>query len=195
MDGDTPIGIVGAGALGKALARRAARADIRVVICHSRAPALLAGFAASAGGSIAPVTFAEAVEPEIVVLALPFARVAIAADRVVDWEGRIVIDATNPEQLLPVDEPRSSSEIVAGLLPGAQVVKAFNTLPASTIADASAVGQRVMFQAGDHARAKAVVARLIEKLGFAAIDLGGLAEGGRLMQPGGVFAGVELVRL
>jgi predicted dinucleotide-binding enzyme len=75
---------------------------------------------------------------------------------------------------------------------------AFNTLPAAVLArpPAEAGGKRVMFYSGDHARAKRKVAALISALGFAAVDLGRLAVGGRLQQPpGGALAWLNLVRL
>ncbi|MCY1561261.1 hypothetical protein D9M68_984920 [compost metagenome] len=82
-------------------------------------------------------------------------------------------------------------------MPGARVVKAFNHLrPELLAADpAERGGQRVLFFAGDDAQAKAEVGALIGRLGFAGIDLGTLAVGGRLTQfPGGPLPTLELVR-
>jgi 8-hydroxy-5-deazaflavin:NADPH oxidoreductase len=79
---------------------------------------------------------------------------------------------------------RSSSEVVASLVPGARLVKAFNTLPSALLGQSpqQANGRRVLFYSGDDAEAKAEVGRLIERLGLAGIDLGGLVSGGRLQQ-------------
>ncbi|WP_327276786.1 hypothetical protein OG609_36885 [Streptomyces sp. NBC_01224] len=78
----------------------------------------------------------------------------------------------------------TGSEWVAERLPGARIVKAFNTLFAAFIAadPQHEEGHQAVFYAGDDADAKAAVAALLNQFGFAALDLGGLREGGRLMQ-------------
>jgi predicted dinucleotide-binding enzyme len=71
-------------------------------------------------------------------------------------------------------------------------------LPAAVLArpPAEAGGKRVIFYSGDNERAKRKVAMLISRMGFAAIDLGSLAEGGRIQQPpGGALAMLNLVQL
>ena len=78
--------------------------------------------------------------------------------------------------------------MTAERLPGARVVKGFNTMLAATLATGGGkpAGERlVLFISGDDADAKAVVSGLIDDIGFATIDLGSLAEGGRRQQPGG----------
>jgi predicted dinucleotide-binding enzyme len=92
---------------------------------------------------------------------------------------------------------RTSSEIVAELVPGADVVKAANTLGAEVLASDphEAGGQRVIFLSGDDASAKAAVADLFQAAGFSTIDLGELITGGRMQQVGGPLAGHNLVRL
>lgn len=119
-----------------------------------------------------------------------------------DWGGRIVIDANNPIEapLFKAAElhGRTSSEVFAGLVPGARVVKAFNHLPPQLLAADPHThgGRRVLFHAGDDAAAKREVAALMERLGFFGVDLGGLAEGGRLTQfPGGPLPTHEFVRV
>ena len=107
------------------------------------------------------------------------------------WNGRILIDATNPfltpQHLNVLDDLRGriSSEIVADLAPGARVVKAFNTMFASKLAEGPrtrAATRRVLFVSGDDAAAKTTVTTLIESFGFATIDLGDLRVGGRMQQ-------------
>jgi hypothetical protein len=93
---------------------------------------------------------------------------------------------------------RSSSEVVAAQAPGARVVKAFNTLPPPVLrADPhEAGGRRAIVMSGDDSAAKETVASLIDRMGFASIDLGTLAVGGRLQQfPGGPFPTLNLIRL
>jgi len=86
---------------------------------------------------------------------------------------------------------------VADAVPGARVVKAFNTLFAVLLGADPAVpgGRRVLFVSGDDASARTAVVDLIERLGFAAVDLGGLAEGGRAQQFGGGASGKEFVQI
>ena len=196
------VGIVGAGALGKALAGHLARCGIPGVICNSRAPATLEAFVRTLGPTIRAATLEEAVGPEIVIMAVPWANVPVVLERSPEWEGRIIIDATHPPcredgSLLGRDGASPGERIVA-LAPGAHVVMAFNTLPAGVLAQPpmEAGGRRVIFYSGDHARAKRKVASLISCLGFAAVDLGPLAEGGRLqVSPSGSLAMLNFVQL
>lgn len=195
------IGIIGAGALGSAFARLVAQAGMLATISNGRGPETLANLVRQLGDGIAAANLPEVAHEEIVLLAVPWSRLADALSPIPDWEGRIVIDATNP--VSRSDEgldlgARTSSEIVSGLVPGAQLVKAFNTLPARLLLAPPelAGGRRTIFYSGDHARAKSVVGRIISRLGFAGVDLGRLAEGGRLQQfPAGPLAGLNLVRM
>ncbi|WP_244481579.1 hypothetical protein [Rhizobium sp. Root1203] len=78
---------------------------------------------------------------------------------------------------------RLSSEVNADRVPGAKLVKAFNQLPMQGLtAPVPAGGRRVVFISSDHADASAAVASLTENLGFAPIEVGRIAEGGRLIQ-------------
>lgn len=111
-----------------------------------------------------------------------------------------MIDATNafllPAMKLADLGGRTSSEIVAELVPGARVVKAGNTFGAALGGDPhDAGGRQVVFLSGDDGAAKAEVAELFDAAGFVPIDLGELVAGGRLQQPGGPFLGLNLVRL
>lgn len=180
-NGDSLIGIVGAGHLGRALAKRAVSSGLHVLICNSRGPRTIAPL----GRGVKAVSLAEAIEPEVVIIAIPWVRLAGAFVAVGDWEGRIVIDATNEDD--PIIGGRSSSERVADLLPGAEVIKALNTLPAELFGTEPHSGKHVVFFAGDHHRARASVGRLIQHLGFSPIDLGDLAQG-RLIEPHGPLA-------
>ena len=147
------------------------------------------GEGASAG------TVDEAATADIVVVAVPWPRAGEAVEGL-RWNGRIVIDATNDFD--PGDlEGSTSSEVLADRVPGAQVVKAANTLGAGVLAadPHEGGGRRVIFLSGDDAEAKSEVSALFEDAGFAAIDLGGLATGGAMQQVGGPLAGVNLIQL
>ena len=91
---------------------------------------------------------------------------------------------------------RHSSGVLAELVPGARVVKAFNHLEVSVLSEPQASGgQRVLFTAGDDAAAKAEVGKLIETIGFLPVDLGSLETGGPLMQlPFGSLATTNFVK-
>lgn len=93
---------------------------------------------------------------------------------------------------------KNSSQVVKEWAPGARIVKAFNTIPASVLAQdpAQAGGRRVVFVSGDHADAKSEVEKLAAIIGFASIDLGSLEIGGNLQQfPGGPLPAINLVKL
>jgi predicted dinucleotide-binding enzyme len=194
------VGILGGGKVGRALARRAAASGVSTIIATRTGPDALAAFAREVGSLVCPAATVAALQPEIVVLAVPWPNVAEVLVDVTDWGGRIVIDATNPDtaDALARLNGRTSSEIVAELCPDAHVVKAFNTMPAELLAadPVNGGGRRVVFFSGDHARAKAEVARLIARIGFAGVDLGGLSDAGRLQQcPGSPLAGLNLIRV
>lgn len=192
------VGIVGAGSIGRALAMRVVQAGGSCVIGNRRGPDSLVDLVAGLGVGARAGTASEVVQEEVVFLAVPWRALPDAVGFVPDWESRIVVDATNAVGAGIDLGGRTSSEIVAELAPGARLVKAFNTLrPEWLVADPRAAGgRRVVFFSGDDARAKAEIGRLIERLGFAGIDLGRLAEGGRLQQfPGGPLPSLNLVRL
>ena len=112
------------------------------------------------------------------------------------WNSQIVVDATNDWAADDLNG-RTSSELVAGLVAGARVVKAANTLGAEVLGSdpREAGGRRVIFISGDDADAKAPVVALFQEAGFAAIDLGDLATGGAMQQIHHPLAGVNLIQL
>jgi len=196
------IGIIGSGAIGTAFARTLARAGIAATISNSRGPASLNELVQELGPSIKAATREAAARADIVFIAVNWTKLPAALAGLPDWNGRIVIDANNPIEaplFKPVDlKGRVSSEVVADLVPGARVVKAFNHLRAEVLArDPRADGgQRVLFYSGNDSAAKAEVAALIDRTGFTGIDLGSLAVGGKLAQfPGGPLPNQNLVKV
>ncbi len=196
------IGIIGSGAIGTAFARTLARAGIEATMSNSRGPDSLKALARELGASIKAGTREEAARADIVFVAVNWTRLPAALAGLPDWNGRIVIDANNPIEpplFKPVDlKGRVSSELVADLLPGARVVKAFNHLRAEILAgDPQADGgRRVLFYSGNDTAAKAEVAALIDRIGFVGIDLGSLAVGGKLAQfPGGPLPNQNLIKI
>jgi predicted dinucleotide-binding enzyme len=189
------VGIIGAGRLGQAMARAARRAGRDVVIANSRGPESLTSVVSALGERVSSATVDEAAGAGIVVIAVPWDRVPEAVQGI-DWNGQIVIDATNDWAADDL-QGRTSSELVADLVRGARVVKAANTLGAEVLGSdpQEAGGRRVMFVSGDDADAKAEVVALFQEAGFAAIDLGDLATGGEMQQIHHPLAGVNLIRV
>jgi 8-hydroxy-5-deazaflavin:NADPH oxidoreductase len=189
------VGIIGAGRLGQAMARTAVRAGRTVVIANSRGPESLTPVVAELGARVSAGTAEQAAAARIVVIAVPWDKVAAAVQQL-GWDGQIVIDATNDWAADDL-KGKTSSELVAELVAGARVVKAANTLAAEVLASdpRESGGRRVLFVSGDDADAKADVAALFEDAGFSAIDLGALATGGLLQQIHHPLAGVNLIRV
>ena len=196
------IGIIGSGNMGRAIARHLAVAGHEIRVSNSRGPASMATSAAGLGHGIVPATVAEAVAfGDVIFLAVPYKAVDDVAVAARSWGGKIVVDVTNYYRqrdgaaLDPRDE--SSSAIVAAKLPGARVVKAFNTLwfkRLETESRPSGAEQLAVFYAGDDGEALKAVAGLIEECGFAAVYSGSLVEGGRRQQPGSAIYNVPLHR-
>ncbi|CAO3455246.1 NADPH-dependent F420 reductase [Azospirillum largimobile] len=200
----TTYAILGSGAIGAAVAGQFARKGIEVLLANSRGPETLADLAHDLGPSVVPATVQDALAADILILAVPYDAVRDAVHGAPAWNGRIVVDATNAIDF-PAFTPRElggrpSTHIVADAVPGARVVKAFNTLPAAVLAKEPQEnglrqdGRRVLFLSGDDEGANAEVAGLIERLGYAPITLGRIAEGGRLQQFGGALMVHSLIK-
>jgi predicted dinucleotide-binding enzyme len=197
-----PIGIIGAGGIGQAFAHHMVAAGYDVLLSNSRGPDSLAEVVAELGPRAAAGTREEAARADVVFLSARWAQVPDALSGLPPWNGRILIDAANP--IVPPGfskadlQGRTSAEIVAELAPGARVVKVVNTLPVALLAaePMQSGGHRVLFMSGDDAGAKSQVAGLLAKAGFAAIDMGSLANGGALHEvPGGVLTNLNLVKM
>ena len=179
------IGIIGSGNIGGTLARLWARAGHQVMVSNSRGPESLRDFVAEIGGEAGTVDEA-ARFGDVVLLATPW-RSPEALPSPDAVAGKIVIDAMNPYTAsggIHDLGDSSSSEETARRLPGARVVKAFNTiwvrhLEANGRPDAPLDERHAVFVAGDDAEAKAVVFRLIEDIGFGPVDTGSLRDGKR----------------
>jgi 8-hydroxy-5-deazaflavin:NADPH oxidoreductase len=183
--------IIGSGAIGGALAMQFAHSKIKTVITHRRGPASLADSLQAFAPIVSVAEITDALDAEVIILAVPFGAVGEVAKLRSDWAGKIVVDATNAIEF-PSFKPlylggQPSSQVVAEQFKGAKVVKAFNTLPAAVLADEPRrnEGHRTIFVAGDHADANEKVTLLATLLGFSPIILGRLGEGGLLQQFGG----------
>jgi 8-hydroxy-5-deazaflavin:NADPH oxidoreductase len=195
------FGTIGAGAVALGFAREALRAGHQVVLSNRHGPDSLADVVARLGYGASAATGAEAASLDYVLFAVPWPNVEDALRGLPAWNGRVLIDATNPfsayspELVLADLGGKGASEVVAALAPGARVVKAFNSIVIERFNQGPARdgGRRVIFVSGDHAEPIEFVKNLIASFGFAPIHLGGLVVGGRMQQAGGPLAGHDLV--
>lgn len=180
--------IVGFGNIGQALAKAFARKGIEVSVATTRDPESFASEAAVMGPEIIPTTLGDAVKADVIFLAVRFESHANVAKALPNWQGKTIVDVTNaygvpPEKLAGLP----SSRFVAQAFAGAKLVKGFNHLIAAILDKDPAAqgGKRAVFLASDDEGAAAEIAALAEDLGFAPIQLGGLSEGGLLVQARG----------
>jgi hypothetical protein len=179
--------IIGFGSIGQALAKAFARNGIEVAVACTRAPESFASDAAAIGPTIIPKTLADAVQADVIFLAVRFESHPEVAKALPDWKGKTIIDAMNTQAPLEELGGFPSSAFVEKAFAGARLVKGFNHLVAAVLDQDPAVhgGRRVVFLASDDGGAAAQVGALAEKLGFAPIQLGGLSEGGLLVHARG----------
>ena len=184
----TSYAIIGFGHIGKALAKAFARKGIEVSVATTRDPESFTSDAAAIGPGINPTTLAEAIKANVIFLAVRFESHPAVAKALPDWHRKIIVDVTNaygvpPEKMgeLP------SARFVAQAFTGGKLVKGFNHLGAAILEQDPAVhgGRRVVFLASDDDGAAAEIGTLAENLGFSPIKLGGLSEGGLLVQAHG----------
>jgi predicted dinucleotide-binding enzyme len=180
--------IIGFGKIGQALAKAFARNGIEVSVATTRDPQSFASAAATIGPTIIPKKLAEAAKADIVFLAVRFEAHRDVAKALSTWKGKTIVDVTNAYGVSP-DELGGlpSSGAVAQAFTGARLVKGFNHLGAAVLDQDPAVngGRRVVFLASDDDSAAAEIGALAEDLGFSPIKLGGLSEGGLLVQARG----------
>jgi predicted dinucleotide-binding enzyme len=191
--------IIGSGAIGTAIARQFARQQLSVKVANTRGPVSLQALVDELGPVIVPTDLKEALGADIVFLAIPFDAVAAALKDAPAWNQRIIIDTTTAidfSNFSPADlGGRPSSDVVADAAPGARLVKAFNTMFANVVARIpnDTNGRRVMFLSGNDNAANSSVAELIERFGYAPIDLGPISAGGLLQQFGGPLTTHSLI--
>lgn len=180
--------IIGFGQFGRALAKTFARKGIEVSVATTRDPESFAADAAAIGPGLIATTLAEAVKADVIFLAVRFESHPDVAKALPSWEGKTIVDVTNTYGVSPEElGGQSSARVVAQAFTGARLVRGFNHLVAAVLEQDPAVhgGRRVVFLASDDDGAAAEVSVLAENLGFAPIQLGGLSEGGLLVQTRG----------
>ena len=192
------IGVIGSGNICATAARLFAAAGHRVAISNSRGPETLEGLVAKIGRGVRAATVEEAARfGEVVMEAIPFGRYeSLPADRLA---GKVFITASNyyPARDGEVKHGGSASaELIQQHLPGARVVKAFNTIYFVRLGENGRPGapieeREAIFVSGDDEEAKGVVSGLIEEIGFAPVDAGTLAES-RRQEPGSPIYNVAM---
>jgi hypothetical protein len=173
------IAIIGAGNVGGALAASLTKAGHSVTI-SSRDPEDAADLAKRTGATAAASSEAAVSGAEAVILAVPFQAVGgLGAELRAALEGKVVVDVTNrvdPEDPGQTLDGTSVAEQLQAQVPGARVVKAFNTVFASNQADPMVEGRELDgFVAADDQEAKEAVLGLADSIGFRPIDAGPLA--------------------
>ena len=180
--------IIGFGKIGQALAKAFARNGIEVSVATTRDPESFASEAAAIGPTIIPRKLADAVKADFIFLAVRFGSHPDVAKALPTWQGKTIIDVTNAYGVPPKElEGQPSSKFIAQAFGGARLVKGFNHLIAATLDQDPGVhgGRRVVFLTSDDDAAAAEIGTLAENLGFSPIKLGGLSEGGLLVQARG----------
>ncbi len=180
--GAMKIGIVGSGDIGGTLGRLWAKAGHQVYYSFSHDEGKLERLAADSGNGSKAVSAYDAVRcAEVVLFSPPWTAQDEAIKQMGRFEGQIVIDTTNPYDenmnVQTFSDKDSSSEHIERKLPGAKVIKAFNTLKDETLASRTGQGL-VIFLAGNHPAVKSnEVSELIRDAGFVPFDVGPLHEG------------------
>jgi predicted dinucleotide-binding enzyme len=180
--------IIGAGNMGSALAGQFARGGHSVSLTSTSLDKSTQ-VAAGIPGTSALAIGGSAKNADVVVLATPYEQATAALKAAGPVDGKIVIDITNPLTAdymgLTLGHDTSAAEEIARAVPGAEVVKAFNTLFAQVLATGPAfAGNQVAsaFYASDSERAKRTVRALIESIGFHPVDAGPL-KNARYLEP------------
>jgi 8-hydroxy-5-deazaflavin:NADPH oxidoreductase len=198
MQEPSRLAVLGAGHVGPVIARLAIKAGYPVAIATSGDPEDIALITELIIPGAQPRWARDAVAgADIVVLAIPLHRFGDIDPALLG--GKIVIDAMNywpaSDGVLKAMEDGGSSEIVARRLAGSTVVKALNHIGYHELEDrarpAGAPDRRAAGVAADDPAAAAAIARLVDRIGYDPVRLGGL-RAGRVLQPGGPVFGAVL---
>lgn len=179
--------VIGTGNMGAGFVKQLAAAGHQVSVTardQTKAHAVAQQF-----GAVAVAAAGSAAAVDAIVLATPYAEAVAALLAVGDLTGKTVIDITNPltpdYMGLTLGHNTSAAEEIAKAVPGAEVVKGFNTVFAQVLAEGAELGdgQKVtVFVASDSDRARQTARALAESMGFQVMDAGGL-QNARYLEP------------
>jgi predicted dinucleotide-binding enzyme len=172
------IAVIGAGRIGGNCARQAVKGGHEVMLSFARDRSSLEQLAAELGERASVGSPADAVAfGEVVIFAVPWDAIPEALAQAGDLTGKVVIDTTNQFGSGAMPEPgQTAAAFNARRMPGARYVKSFNTLTSGfqeQAADRQGAERVVQWVCGDDPDAKAIVAGLIEDMGYVPVDLGG----------------------
>ena len=182
------ITVIGAGNMGAAFVKQLTRAGHQVRVT-ARSAEKARQVAAANPGAVAADAANTVDDADAIVLATAYNDAVNALKSVGDLRGKVVVDITNPLTAdymgLTLGHTTSAAEEIAKAVPGAEVVKAFNTVFAQVLTEGATLGadrKVTVFYAGDSERAKQTVRTLAESMGFDTIDAGGL-KNARYLEP------------
>ena len=193
------IGIIGAGNIGSTLTRRFAQLGHDVFVANSRGPETLRDLARETGAKA--VTPKEAArEGEVVIVTIPEKNIPkLSRDIFADTtKNAVIVDTGNyyprrDGQITEIESGVTESRWVSKQL-ARPVVKAFNNIYAQHLLERGkprgTPGRIALPVAGDDKRAKDVVIKLLDELGFDGVDGGGLDDSWR-QQPGSPVYGTD----
>jgi predicted dinucleotide-binding enzyme len=182
------VTVIGAGNMGAAFVKQLTRAGHQVTVTARNLEKAQA-VAQANPGAVAVAPAGAAASADAIVLATGYGDAVTALQSLGDLGGKVVIDITNPLTAdymgLTLGHSTSASEEIAKAVPGAQVVKAFNTVFAQVLSDGADFGNGqtvTVFAASDSERAKQTATALAQSMGFATVDAGGL-KNARYLEP------------
>jgi 8-hydroxy-5-deazaflavin:NADPH oxidoreductase len=182
------VTVIGAGNMGAAFVKQLTQAGHQVSVT-ARSVEKAQALAAAHSGATAVASLGAATQADVFIVATRYADAVNALTSIGDLHGKVVIDITNPLTAdfmgLSLGHTTSAAEEIAKAIPGAEVVKAFNTVFAQVLGDGAEFGngQTVpVFIATDSERARQTAKALIESMGFATVDTGGL-KNARYLEP------------
>jgi predicted dinucleotide-binding enzyme len=180
--------VIGAGNMGAAFVKQLSQAGHQVSVT-ARDAAKAAQVAAANPGAKAVSAAGAAEGVDAVVLASGYGDAVAALQGVGNLTGKVVVDITNPLTAdymgLTLGHTTSAAEEIAKAVPGAEVVKAFNTVFAQVLGEGAGFGngrQVEVFVASDSERAKQTARTIAESIGFAVVDAGPL-KNARYLEP------------
>lgn len=184
------IGIIGAGNIGSTLAEYLTNLEHEVMIANSRGPESLIKISQKTGAK--PVTAEEAAgAKDLVIIAIPTKAMVNLPIEILSTSKAIIVDAGNyypsrDGRIADIEGGLTDSEWVAKVI-GHSVIKAFNNITAPSLASkavpAGAPNRIALSVSGNEEEQKQVVKKLIDEIGFDAID-GGLLSDSWRQQPG-----------